>query len=201
MGNNDKYQIEMNDNMLIFRTASYKAEKGSILHSGVFSRELASFLAAGAVLTALGFFFVSNFKIITIHFIAAVFLFAALALFFRTYMFQEAHLDVVFDKGKGKIITTLKKAVGKDIRLYLMSELSGINSGQVTFKPENPDGVKVVENIALQHGTVIPGFGEVMVFNTVKMEFKQGDPVIIFASELKDETESIIKKLRKFLEG
>lgn len=201
MGNNDKYQIEMKDNMLIFRTASYKAEKGSILHSGVFSRELASFLAAGAVLTALGFFFVSNFKITAIHFMAAVFLFAALALFFRTYMFQEAHLDVVFDKGKGKIITTLKKAVGKDIRLYPMSELSGINSGQVTFKPENPDGVKVVENIALQHGTVIPGFGEVKVFNTVKMEFKQGDPVIIFASELKDETESIIKKLRKFLEG
>lgn len=200
MGNNGKYQIDMKDNMLIFSTAFFKAEKGSILHSGIFSRELASFLAAGAVLTVLGFFFASNFKITAIHFIIAVFLFAALSLFFRAYIFHEANLEIVFDKGKGKITSTLKKAVGKEIKVYPVSELKGIKPGQVTFKPENPDGVKVVENIALQHGTVIPGFGEVMEFNTVELEFKQGNRIIIFASELKEETESIIKILRIFLE-
>lgn len=196
---NEKYQIDMKDNILIFRTASYKAEKGSILHSGVFSRELASFLAAGAMLTALGFFFVSNFKITVIHFIAAIFLFAVLALFFRTYMFHEANLEIVFDKGKGRIVSTLKKTVGKGIKVRLLSEVEGFRLGQITFKPENPDGVKVVENIALQHGTVIPGFGEMMEFYTVNLEFKQESPMVIFASGVKDEAELLIKKLKDFL--
>lgn len=199
MAGNEKYQIDMKDNMLIFSTAFFKAEKGSILHSGVFSRELASFLAAGAVLTVLGFFFAGNFKITITLFVAAIFLFAALALFFRTYIFHEANLEIVFDKGKGRIISTLKKTVGKGIKVRLLSELEGLRLGQITFKPENPDGVKVVENIALQHGTVIPGFGEMMEFYTVNLEFKQGSHMVIFASGLKDEAEVLIKKLKDFL--
>ncbi|MBI3592450.1 MAG: hypothetical protein HY099_03050, partial [Nitrospirae bacterium] len=83
LSNEVSYQIEIKDNVLVFRTTSFKAEKGSVLHSGIYNRELASSLAAGACITLAGFFFAFRDKITAIHFIAALFLFAVLFLFFR----------------------------------------------------------------------------------------------------------------------
>jgi hypothetical protein len=54
--NNKTYQLDIKDNILIFRTTFFKAEKGSVLHSGIYNRELASSLLAGACIVLLGFF-------------------------------------------------------------------------------------------------------------------------------------------------
>lgn len=196
----NNYKIEIMDNILIFRTGSFKAEKGSILHSGIYSRELASFLAAGALLTIAGFFLAENIKITVTYFFAGIILFALLSIFFRAYLFYEARLEVVIDKGKGLITCNTVKLTGKLREVIPLSELAGIVQGKVIFKPENPDGVKVVESIALQHGTVIPGFGEEMKIYTAEIELKQGGRKVIFASESAEDANSVIKEMKGFLE-
>lgn len=201
MGNKGKYRIEMKDNTLIFSTAFFKAEKGSILHSEIYSRELASFLAAGALLIIAGFFLAKSIKITITYFFAGITLFALLSLFFRVYLFNEARLEVVIDKGRDLITCTTLKSTGKRTEVIAVSELAGIVQGNVIFKPENPDGVKVVEAIALQHGTVIPGFGEEMKIYTVEIELKHGGRKVIFASESGEDTGSVIKEMEGFLEG
>lgn len=194
------YQIDIKDNVLILRTTSFKAEKGSVLHSGIYNRELASSLVAGALIMLSGFFFTINFKITTIHFIIAIVLFAALFLIFRIYIFREPFLEVVFDKGRKSITISLKRIIGKRKESHFMGELAGIKQNHVSVSPENPDGIKVVEKIALQHGTVIPGFGETVELYTVELEFKDRKRVMVFSSKETSEADDITTKLKDFIE-
>ena len=97
---NKTYHINIKDNMLIFRTSSFKAEKGSMLHSGIYNRELASSLLAGALVMIIGFFFASRFEATAVHFISALMLFAISFIFFRAYIFIEPVLCITVDKKK-----------------------------------------------------------------------------------------------------
>jgi hypothetical protein len=65
--------------------------------------------------------------------------------------------------------------------------------------PENPDGIRLVEQVALQHGTVIPGFGKTSEFYTVEMEFKNGKRITIFSSEEPSMAEDVRAKLSGFI--
>ena len=43
MAENDRpYRIKISEGKMIFQTASYKAEKGSVLHSGIYNSEMTS---------------------------------------------------------------------------------------------------------------------------------------------------------------
>src|SRR5512143_394413 len=59
----EAYQIEKSENGVVVRTTSFRTERRSMLHSGIFNRELASSLAAGAVMVITGFFFALYFRI------------------------------------------------------------------------------------------------------------------------------------------
>lgn len=197
----DKYQIEIKDNMLIFRTSSFKAEKGSVLHSGIYNRELASSLASGAILMLLGFFFATRFKTTAIHFIAALLLFVIFFIVLRTYIFLEPVLSVTVDKENGNIDISLERIFGKRRITSPLSELDNIRQGYLAIKPENPDGIRLVEQVALQHGTVIPGFGKTSEFYTVELEFKNGKRLTIFSSEEPSMAEDIAIRFRNFIKG
>ncbi len=58
--NEKPYHIESRGNTVVLSTASFRTERKSVLHRGVFNRELASSLAAGAVLVVIGFFLPSG---------------------------------------------------------------------------------------------------------------------------------------------
>ena len=79
-----------------------------------------------------------------------------------------------------------------------MSELSGVHLDHSTMHPENPDGTKVVERIALQHGMVIPGFAETMDFTEVQLDFPKKS-ITLFSTKDKLEAEAIVEKLNGFL--
>jgi hypothetical protein len=195
----DKYQMDIKDNMLIFRTSSFRAEKGSVLHSGIYNRELSSSLAAGALVMLLGFFFAASFKITTVHFIAALLLFVIFFIFFRTYIFLESILCVAVDKKNGNIDIALERIFGKRRITSPLSELDNIRQDYLSVTPENPDGIRLVEQVALQHGTVIPGFGKTAEFYTVEMEFKNGKRITIFSSEEPSMAEDVRAKLSGFI--
>ena len=84
-----KYQIDVSGNTLNFHTTSFKPGRGSLLHTGIFSLELASSLAAGGVAFSLAFafFFVSGNSLGVWHFILAMVLFGVFFLLFRKFVF------------------------------------------------------------------------------------------------------------------
>jgi len=180
------------------RTTSFRTERRSVLHSGIFNRELASSLAAGAVIVMMGFFFALHSRITVVHFIAAVFVFAAFFILFRIYAFREAVLETTFDRERKTIRVLLKRTIGSRSQSYPMDALAGIGIHHLSIEPENLDAVKLVEKVAVQHGTVIPGFGKVEDFYTVELDFGERKMVIFSARDRKG-AESLMDELRSSL--
>jgi len=182
------------------RTTSFRTECRSVLHSGIFNRELASSLAAGAVMVMMGFFFALHFRITVVHFIAAVFVFTALFILFRIYAFREAVLETSFDRERRTITISLKRTMGSRLRSYPMDELASIRIHHLSMEPENLDAVKLVEKVAVQHGTVIPGFGKVEDFYCVELDFRS-KKIVIYSARDRKGAESFVNELRSSLAG
>jgi len=189
------YQIENRGGIVALITTSFKTERGSVLHSGVFNRELASSLSAGGMIVIVSFFFALCFKISIPYWIAVGFLFAILFVFFRMVVFQEAVLETVFDREKGTITLATKRTIGSKVASYLLAELVGIRIGHMRVKNENIDAVRLVERIVLQHGTMIQGLGETNDFYTVELDFGE-EKAVVFSAREKQGAEAMIARLR-----
>ena len=188
----------MKGNELIFRTASFSAEGRSVLHGGIYNRELSASLASGAVIVVSGLLLAGHLKITAPVFVAFVILFAALFMIFRMYIFREPSLEAVFDAGKGIITVSVRKGIRSISRSYPLNRLSDISLGHVTVQPRNIDGIEIVEKVALQHGTVIPGFGKKEDFYTVTLDF-EGDKVVVFSGKERQGAEAVASELKKYI--
>ena len=193
------YAFDINDKVLAFRTASFRAEKGSVLHSGIYNRETASTFAAGACILLLGFFFASRPLLSTISFIAPLLLFVLLFLFFRTFVFRETFLQAVIDKGNNVVAIMRRGFFRMEKQLFTLNELEGIREDYKEIASKNPDGIKIVEKIALQHGAVIPGFGAAAQFYTVELEFKDAGRVMVFSSGDYSEADDVTRTFKNFI--
>jgi hypothetical protein len=199
MGIDKKYKIEMSGQGLVLCSSSFRPEKGSVLHSGIFNRELSSFIAAAAILTFIGFFFASYGSLRTPHAAAGVILFILISLLLRKYLFHEPALKAVFDIRKGFVTITRRGVLFQKRAGYPLARISGIAMNRVVLRPENPDGIELVEKIALHHYTVIPGFGETEEFFTVQLAF--GNEIeVLFSTKKKDEAEEVHGKLKDFID-
>jgi hypothetical protein len=195
------YVFDVGDSVLSFRTNSYRAEKGSLLHSGIYNRETASVFSAAACMLLAGFFFARMNHISAVYFAAAFVLFVLLFIVFRTFIFSDAFLQVVIDK-KNNIITVVRRESRLLSRklLFPLAELENIRADYKEFSPEDSDGTRFVEKIAIQHGTVIPGFGSAARFYTVEFEFRDMQRVMVFSSGDYSEAGVVTATFKKFLE-
>ena len=191
--------MEINDKTLVFETASFKAERGSILHSGIYNRDVASSLAAGACIVLAGFFFAGRIRIGIAHFAAILALFTVLFLSLRIFIFHEPLLRMVLDREKGNAGISVRGALGAREVAFPVNELECIRQDYVSINPENPDGTKLVEQIALQHGTVIPGFGRTLEFYTVETELRDGRRFLIFSSKDPSAAGEIASQIKDWL--
>jgi len=189
------YEISKKGDKISMKTPFFRAEKGSILHSGIYNRELASSLASGAVLVIL--YFLLRPKPSISLFISGILIFGLGTFIFRMFLFNEQILELDIDRAEGKIYISIKR-VFRSKKLYPLSELKGVEKGHIIITPENPDGIRVVEKIALQHGTVIPGFGEKKEYYTIQLNIG-GDKVVVFSSRLEKEADRLREELIKFL--
>jgi|SRR5208283_4461440 len=201
MSRSAAYEFDISDKVLVFRTASFRAEKGSMLHSSIFNRETASIFAAGACILLLGFFFASRVHLSTISFIAVLLLFVLFFIFFRTFVFRETFLQAVIDKDNNVVVLMRKGFFRTEKQLFTLAELEEIREDYKEIASENPDGIKIVEKIALQHGAVIPGFGAAAEFYTVEFEFKDARRVMVFSSGDYSEADNVTKTFKNFIEG
>lgn len=195
------YRLKLTTRRLELATTSFETEAGSMLHGGIYNRELASSLAAGAVLVFAAIITVYlGIKPGFYEYLMAAILFVVLFLAFRVFVFFERRLVVTIDKAGGLVTVFIKGVVGKMKRVPI-EELTGIKRGYTVIAPENLDGIRVVEKVALQHGTVIPGFGDLKEFHTVNLLFKDGRGITVFSSPDPKDTEEVLYAMKRFVGG
>ena len=192
--------MKMKDNALVLSTTSFRAEKGSVLHSGIYNRELTSSLAAGGVIIVFLFFFGASLRLTAVHGIIAVFSFGVLFILFRVFIFDEPILETAIDRKGGIIKVSLKRKPGSRTESFPLKDLTGIRVEHIAFQPDNTDGMAFVEKISLQHGTVIPGFGKRQDFYTVRLDFRDARRVV-FSTKKLHEAETVMAEMQKYLNG
>jgi hypothetical protein len=196
-----EYQLKIRGSVLRFRTGSFRAEVGSALHSGIYNRELVSSLAAGAVIVVIAILaIIKGVEVGAAHYIGAVVLFGLLTFLFRVYVLYEEYLELTIDREHGVLEVTVKQMTKKHIKRPL-SDLTGVVKGYTVIAPDNPDGIDIVKNISMQHGMVIPGFGESREYHSVNLEFGGLDTMSIFSTEETDEAEAVSQVINKFVGG
>lgn len=193
-----EYTLDKRKNVLVLRTSSYRAEAGSFLHSGIYNRELTASLAAGGALIALAIALIAKgVKVASWHYLLAAGLFVGLFIFFRMMVFYEDYLETTIHGRKG-CISIFRKGFLSKKRTVPFADVEGFRRGYTAIAPENPDGIAFVEKVALQHGTVIPGFGEVKEFYTVNVELRGGETIMVFSSPDSAQARLVQEELRQF---
>lgn len=201
MDKKKEYSINIKKGALIFTTTSFRAEEGSVLHSGIYSRELTSSLVAGAVLVAISMLMVYlGIKLSILITVAGVVMFFVLMVLFRKYVFFEEHLRVTLDKDKKKV-SFFKKGLRSTYESIPLEELRSIRWGVTLIVPENTDGINVVKSIAAQHGMPIPGFGEHRELHSVIFEFTEERDIMVFSSEDQNEADAVLDLMKNFAGG
>ncbi len=198
MNESGTYRVEIEGSRVTLRTTSFKAERGSVLHSGIYNREFSSSLVAVTVSAAVLVFFALRHELQILHYVMAVAVFIVVFPLARFYLFKEPCLETVFDLDAESVSITLRKPFGSSSIKKPLDSLDDIRISHLRMEPENPDGVAFVKKIALQHGTVIPGFGQVEDFYNVELRF-DGEGFIILTTKTESEARAVVDKLRKYV--
>jgi hypothetical protein len=195
----NSYDIDIKGGRLVFSTASFSTGDMSMLHSGIYNREMSSSLAAGAVTLAVVVATIySDLRLGHFHFALAAAVFAGSFFLFRMFVFYEAGLRLVIDMNRDTI-EVRRKGLARRKRTFPLGKLADICGGLTIISPKNPDGIDMVRKISLQHGQVIPGLGEVRKYHTVSLEMKDATGITVFSSEDPSSAKSALKDLKDFL--
>lgn len=196
---NKNYTIRKEKDKLIFATPAYKAGPDSVLHSGIYNREFSSALASAAMAGIAYVLVAMNTDNTVVRSLAFLLVFTGGFPFFRKFVFKEGRLEVVFDtaSGEAKIYTSwITKRLKKTISIKNIKDIS-IESRK--YEVENPDAVRFVKHISLQHGAVIPGFGEEKVLFLLKLHLSGGSEKIIYADNTMQDVLCAHDEIKEFL--
>ena len=178
--------------VLKFRTSSYRAEKGSVLSPMIYSHELSSMLAS-AIPAAAAFLLV---KAGPFRYIPALAAYAAGFYFFRAFIFKKRYLSLDIDKTSG---TAVLNAPFKAKRTFRAEEIEKVEAEKSAFLPENREGLRQVEKIALHHHTVLPELDKPVDFYCVRVRLKNGPGFIIYSGREPVAAADITLKIKEFL--
>lgn len=204
MKRDKRFTIKTDKDRLVFRTTAFRADKGSVLHSGIYNKEFSSILSATAVSGIIYIFLALNYEMTVLHYLIVIFTFVIGFFGFRIFAFKERHMDVIFDKANNMVKITKPGFIKKDIEALPLDSVSSIEIESKKIVPENPDGIKFVEKISLQHGSVIPELGDEVEFITLLLKLTDGSKRLIYAEKIEGkidgEPEIPLRDIRDFLE-
>ena len=194
------YKIKTEKDRLIFITPSYKAEKESVLHKGIYTREFASMLfASSACIFAYFVFKYLNTGVAFVHFLAIISIFIIAFLGSRKFLFNEKFMVVVFDKSNSTASITHPGLIKKKVEKIPLDNIKSIVIESKKFIPENIDGIKFVEKISMQHGTFVPGLGDEEEFITLSLRLTDGSERTIYAGKIGEEPEIPVREIEQFI--
>lgn len=184
---------------LVFRTTSFVADRGSVLHSGIYNREFSSVLASFALAGIAYFLLVTGFGEKSVFYAVFLVLFIGTFPLLRIYVFRERYREAVFDRADGTVEISRLWMRRKVLLNKPLESISGIRIDTTKTETVNPDGVEFVEKISAQHGTVIPGFGEEATFYSLKLGFTDGTESTLFADRNMEDVISVHDEIKGFL--
>jgi len=196
---NRNYTVRKEEDKLIFATPAYRADPDSVLHSGIYNREFSSVLAAAAVAGIVYMLVAFNTGNTIVRSLVFLLTFTGGFPFFRKFVFKEGLLEVVFNAaaGEAKIYPNwVTKRLKETISIKNIKDISIENK---KHEVENPDAVRFVKQISLQHGSVIPGFGEEKVLFLLKLHLSDGSEKIIYTDNTMQDVLSAYDEIKEFL--
>ncbi|MBF0472946.1 MAG: hypothetical protein HQK91_00435 [Nitrospirae bacterium] len=197
MNNDLRYKIAVSGETLSLLTTSFRAERKSVLHSGIYTKELSSMFAAFIV----SFIYIIYVSFISqlhwLNFIIASVGFIVLFPICRIFIFKEHLMSVIFDKSNNLITITQNCIIGKKIQQKKLSSLSEITIDHKMIEPQNQDGIEFVKKISLSHGAPMPDLGSIEHFYNINLAFSNG-LIMIFSAPDQIESEGLVKIIREF---
>ncbi len=204
MNNSKNYNIQVEENKLIFSTTSFKAEKTSLLHKGIYNKEFSSMMLASAACimayTAMSYMnivFIRQGGLIQLFVIVCIFILVFVIA--RRYLFCDKHLKIVFNKESNTAGIYRHGPVKKSFEEIPLDSIESIVIGSRKFTPQNIDGIRFVEKISLQHGNFVPGLSDEEEFITLSLRLTDGSERIIYAGNTGEEHPIPIQELEHFL--
>jgi len=187
---------------LIFITSSFKAEKESVLHKGIYSNEFASMLSALAITGIVYMIIAFNYKVTILHYLLLITIFVLAFIALRESIFKERHLKVIFDKSD-RTVRIIWPGPFKKTETIPFKEIESLQVGSKKISPENIDGIEFVERISRQHGSVVPGLSEEVEFVTLCLQLRDGSERLIYAEKIEGkidgEPEIPLREIKDFL--
>jgi hypothetical protein len=146
LDNNKKYQMKVDQDKLVFITSSFKAEKTSVLHPGVYTKEFASMLFASA---ACIFAYIStdlaSIKSAIMRYIILIVIFVVAFLGANKYIFKERYLEADFNKSDKTVNIVRSGLITKKSEKIPFAKIKSVDLGIKKFVPENIDGIDFVQ--------------------------------------------------------
>lgn len=193
------YSLSKSESRLVFRTSSYVADKGSVLHSGIYNREFSSWLASFTFAGIAYFFLVMSFGEKIGFFSLCLVLFIGTFLLFWKYVFREQFLETVIDRTEAKVIIIRHGIRKKVLETIPLSDITGLWIDTQKTEIVNRDGVEFVQKISAQHNAAIPGFGEETTFYSLKLKRAEKTDRTIFAESSMQDVISVYDEIKEFL--
>ncbi len=193
------YLLSKSASTLVLRTTSFVADRGSLLHSGIYNREFSSILASFAFAGAAYFVLVMSFGKKAFFYAIFMVLFIVAFPLFRKFVFREPYLETVVDRQKETVVISLHRIWEKRLECLPLGGISGLRIDTKKSDVINRDGVEFVKRISAMHGTVIPGFGEETSFYSLKLTLADGTDKTVFAHSSIEDVLSVHDEIREFL--
>ncbi len=194
-----RYSLSSDGSRLVFRTANFSADKGSVLHSGIYNRELSSWLASFSVAGLAYFILVMRFGKQTVFYAIALLLFTGAFVIFRKYIFRQRFLETVIDRKEAEAVLIRQGIRTKVLETIPLAAITGIRIDAEKTEIENRDGVDLVRKISAQHNAVIPGFGEEAVFYSLRLRCSDGTERTIFTDRDMQAVIDVYDEIKEFL--
>jgi hypothetical protein len=183
----------------MFRTEYFIPGKGSVLHSGIYNRELTSVLASVAVAGIAYMVLFQSLGMSMASYILSAIVFFSSFPFFRRFVFKGTHLETIFNSSSGKTEIYASGITRKKKDYFSLDSITDVSVDSKKTSIENPDGVAFVEKISLQHGMAIPDFGEETIFYMLKLHLADGTDRMIYSDSNKQDVISAQKEIKEFL--
>jgi hypothetical protein len=197
------YSLEENDNILVFTTASFRAEKSSVLHSGIYNYEFSSILSASFVCGIVYVLAAVKYRVSLDLLLVIVVLFITVFVLFRRFVFRDKSLKVVFDRSERSLKIYRPFIIGCRSEELSFEDIASVEVGSKSIALENLDAVRFVQKISLQHGSEVPGLGDEEEFVTLSLKLRDATERLIYAGKvegnIEGEPEMPLKEIQDFL--
>jgi hypothetical protein len=194
--NEERYSLTIEKDTLSFKTPFYKVERGSILVKGVYNLELASMLAALATAGTAFLLIKGKSEGFVLPSLLALVAFILGFILFRAFVFRKRELKLTIHKKSASVFLHFPY---KRILVFKFSDIESVRAKAEKLSSENPEGIAMVEKIALHHGQIVPDFAAPAEIYSVQVKFKDGAAFTIYADTEKDAPADIVVKIKEFL--